>query len=72
MCKKVLFLYRVVVRGATKEIESFKFTGYGSHSDNYPHCYVTFAAAVGMQKSECDLLVNKVERCLVDWIKTFK
>uniref|UniRef100_H2YIK2 O-phosphoseryl-tRNA(Sec) selenium transferase n=1 Tax=Ciona savignyi TaxID=51511 RepID=H2YIK2_CIOSA len=55
---------RVVVRSTEKSIEGHVFTGYGSHSNHYPHCYITVAAAIGMKRSECDVIVKCIDKCM--------
>nr|XP_002120570.1 O-phosphoseryl-tRNA(Sec) selenium transferase [Ciona intestinalis] len=55
---------RVVQTFAKKEIEGHVFTGYGSHSNHYPHSYVTVAAAIGMRRTECDVIVKCIDKCM--------
>ncbi len=52
-----------VVGKSDKTIAGFKFTSFGQHTDSYPYkVYMTCAAAIGMQKIEVDLFLEKLEK----------
>lgn len=39
-------------------------TGWGAHHPNYPHGYLTSAAALGMTKGDVETFVARLEKCL--------
>jgi len=47
-----------------KEVSGHKFVGFGSHSNSYPCCYLTAAAAVGMQKQDVDSFIKRLDKVL--------
>ncbi|EFC49610.1 predicted protein [Naegleria gruberi] len=55
---------RVVLKGSSKTVlPHLSFVGYGSHTDSYPHHYITLACAIGIEKEEIEsflTLLNKV------------
>ncbi|KAG1656679.1 hypothetical protein FOA52_007249 [Chlamydomonas sp. UWO 241] len=53
---------RVVPRGKAQEIAGHTFVGYGSHTDAYPHVYLTAAAAIGTTKGEVDEFVARLTK----------
>ncbi|XP_028413229.1 O-phosphoseryl-tRNA(Sec) selenium transferase-like isoform X2 [Dendronephthya gigantea] len=55
---------RVVPPNATKDINGFKFNGWGAHTNNYPCAYMTAAAALGMSKDDVDTFLKRLEKCL--------
>eukprot|EP01080_Neovahlkampfia_damariscottae_P008521 gene8521-345_t len=57
---------RVVVPGTKKEICGIKFDGYGSHTNKYPHAYLTIACAIGIRKEEIKLFFQRLEKVLDD------
>lgn len=61
------FFFRVVAQGEVKEVSGFTFTGYGSHSDEYPVTYLTVAAAIGMTKEEVDTLIKRLDKVMEKW-----
>jgi O-phospho-L-seryl-tRNASec:L-selenocysteinyl-tRNA synthase len=60
---------RVVAPGALEKIGGTLFRGYGAHADAYPHAYITFACAIGMTRSEVDVLVERLEATVADFRK---
>ena len=40
------------------------FAGWGAHHPNYPHGYLTAAAALGMTKADVDTFVGRLVKCL--------
>jgi len=55
---------RVVTSAETKTIENHQFRGWGSHCSKYPKPYITAAATIGMERSDVDTFVKKLEDCL--------
>ncbi|XP_065071859.1 O-phosphoseryl-tRNA(Sec) selenium transferase-like isoform X2 [Rhopilema esculentum] len=53
---------RVIAAGDSKTIGSYTFENWGSHSNNYPFSYMTAAAAVGLQRSEIDVFVKRLNK----------
>jgi len=62
---------RVVGIGASKQIEDFKFVGFGSHCNTYPYSYLTVAAAIGMKQKECDQVIERLEKAFNEIKKRF-
>ena len=52
--------------GKVSEVDGHKFVNFGSHTDAYPHAYLNVAAAVGMQKEEVNLFIDRLEKCWKD------
>ncbi|KAI8926258.1 sec tRNA synthase [Entophlyctis helioformis] len=52
--------------GPKKTIQGIEFANYGSHIDNYPHSYFNVAAAIGMERTEIDVFI---ERLTAAWSK---
>lgn len=42
-----------------KIISGYQFKNWGSHSNTYPHSYLTVAASIGMTKSDVDTFIRK-------------
>jgi O-phospho-L-seryl-tRNASec:L-selenocysteinyl-tRNA synthase len=55
---------RVVKKNSTKEIAGIKFAGYGSHTNNYPHNYMTMACAIGITREEIDQFLEVLDKTL--------
>lgn len=55
---------RAIGKGVVKRIGPHEFTNYGSHHDQYPHAYLTAAAALGTTKGEVDAFVAKLDLLL--------
>ena len=55
---------RVVVPGSKKEINGVTFAGWGAHTNNYRCAYLTAAAAIGMTKSDVDVFLKRLDKCL--------
>jgi O-phospho-L-seryl-tRNASec:L-selenocysteinyl-tRNA synthase len=47
-----------------KSIDGYDFRGWGSHCNEYPFPYITAAASIGMETTDVDLFVEKLEECL--------
>lgn len=54
---------RVVCRGKAQAVAGISFDGYGSSCDDYPHDYMTAAAALGACKDDVDVYVEKIRKC---------
>ena len=44
-------------------------SGFGRHCDEYPHAYMTLAAAVGMTESDVDSVIQRIEAAIKEWKK---
>lgn len=55
---------RVVTKGSQKEVAGIKFSGYGSHTDNYPCHYLTVACAIGIKKEDIDRFIQVFDKML--------
>jgi hypothetical protein len=44
----------VVAPGKAQSVAGLDFVGYGSHTNAYPHTYLTAAAAIGTRPSEAE------------------
>lgn len=60
---------RVVIPGEGKTVAGHDFIGYGSHVDAYPTPYLTAAAAIGMQRQEVDVFVERLSKGIKDYKK---
>ena len=54
----------VSCQGTTKTINGHAFQSWCSHSDNYPHCYITAAAGIGVTCLEIDRFIAKLDDVL--------
>ena len=61
-------IYRVIAKGDQKEINGFKFEGFGAHINQYPCTYLTAAAAIGMTKSDVDMFIKRLDKVLTKTI----
>lgn len=59
----------MISKGVEQKVAGISFTGYGSHCDNYPHSYLTFAAALGTSRKDVDQFVAKLEKTFRDFVK---
>lgn len=51
-----------VVANSKKEIGGLIFSNYGSHAEDYPELpYITVACAIGSEKRDIDVFLNKLE-----------
>lgn len=55
-----------------KEINGYKFTNWSSHSNCYPHSYLTIAAAIGGSKSDIDKCISKIVDCITSLTRSEK
>ncbi|KAL3864200.1 hypothetical protein ACJMK2_005905 [Sinanodonta woodiana] len=59
---------RVVAQlGKETNVNGIKFMNFGAHSNNYPCSYLTAAAAIGVNKSEIDSFINRLDKVLTKW-----
>lgn len=42
-------------------------SGYGAHADDYPGAYLTVAAAMGMTRSDVDLLCERLDTTIAQY-----
>ena len=45
------------------------FLGYGSHTNQYPFAYITVAAAIGIEKTEVDMFMKRLDKTLEKFTK---
>ena len=50
-------------------VAGIEFSGYGAHTDHYPHVYVTVAAALGTTRGDVDALLPRLRACFKDYRK---
>jgi len=60
---------RVVNPKEVRKINNVTFTGYGSHSNNYPFPYLTVAAAIGVNKTEIDQFIFRLDKTFSEYKK---
>ena len=54
----------VVSSGNRQNIAGKSFLNWSAHSDNYPHSYLTIAAAIGGSKDDIDKCITKIVDCI--------
>lgn len=57
---------RVVAPGKVQRVAGVKFAGYGAHCDDYPHAYITVAAALGTTAADIDEFLRRLGACLAE------
>lgn len=55
---------RVIIQGKRQEVSGIHFDGYGASYDEYPHAYITVAAAIGMDNDEIDDFIQRLLSCI--------
>ncbi|KAL0476662.1 O-phospho-L-seryl-tRNASec:L-selenocysteinyl-tRNA synthase [Acrasis kona] len=55
---------RVVNKHTKKRVVDIDFQGYGSHTNNYPHHYMTMACSIGIKREEIDEFVVILDKVL--------
>ncbi|KAG0722453.1 O-phosphoseryl-tRNA(Sec) selenium transferase [Chionoecetes opilio] len=55
---------RVVTPDQVKVVAGVTLKGWGAHHPNYPHAYLTAAAALGMTRTDVDTFMARLEKCL--------
>lgn len=60
-----------VVTSSSKvtKIAGYEFKTWGAHMNDYPHNYFTVACAIGMQLSEVDVFVSRLEKTIGKFVK---
>lgn len=53
---------RVVTTYDIKEVNNYKFIGWGSHINKYPFSYLTVAAAIGITKGDVDIFIQRLNK----------
>lgn len=59
---------RVVPRHQFKSICGMGFDGFGSSTDKYPHAYLTAACAIGLDESEMEEFMTRLDKSLKDFV----
>lgn len=54
----------VTSEGDVKTVNSHEFVNWGSHSNCYPHSYLTAAAAVGVTRRDIEVFITKLKAVL--------
>jgi O-phospho-L-seryl-tRNASec:L-selenocysteinyl-tRNA synthase len=62
--QNVFHFLRVVVSGEEKNINENLFKNFGSHSNEYPHSYLTAASAIGIKKKDVNLFIKRLQKIL--------
>lgn len=60
---------RVIARHKHQTVAGYSFEGYGSHCDDYGHCYLTAAAALGATMHEVDEFLRRLDLCMKQFRK---
>jgi O-phospho-L-seryl-tRNASec:L-selenocysteinyl-tRNA synthase len=60
---------RIVNKNEAKSIEGYRFRGYGSQCNEYPHAYLTAAAAIGMTSDDVTTYIDRLKRCIIEFKK---
>lgn len=60
---------RVIARHKHQKVAGYDFEGYGSHCDDYGHCYLTAAAALGATMPEVDEFLRRLDTCMKQFSK---
>ena len=63
---------RVITTVEFKTIEGYKFNGWGSHCDSFKVPYLTAAASIGVEKTEIDGFIKKLNSVLLKLQKECK
>jgi len=57
---------RVVASGKAAVVGGVSFSDYGSHTSDYPHQYLTAAAALGGTHAEVDVFVTRLVKAYLE------
>lgn len=57
---------RTIAKGKKQEVAGYPFVGYGSHCNDYPHHYLTAAAAIGSTKADIEIFIQKLKSVYVE------
>ena len=60
---------RIVSPHTEKTIQGTLFHSYGAHFNNYPYPYLTIACAIGSNKEEIDLFMERLDKILLEYKK---
>lgn len=60
---------RVIGKGAKQQVAGIDFEGFGAHCDDYPHAYLTVAAALGTKRSDVDGFLVRLEKAMAGFQK---
>lgn len=63
---------RVVPRGVSKTLGGLELQGFGSSFHQYPHSYMTAACAIGLEDSEIDEFLKRLDKTLNEFRKKAK
>ncbi|KAG7669400.1 hypothetical protein Ndes2526B_g05722 [Nannochloris sp. 'desiccata'] len=55
---------RVITPEKQQTVAGIQFQGYGASYDNYPHSYVTVAAAIGSTKTDIEEFLKRLHACV--------
>jgi len=55
---------RVISTGKQQTVAGIQFQGYGASYDEYPHSYVTVAAAIGSTKKDIEEFLKRLRACV--------
>ncbi len=58
---------RVIVPGKQQTVAGIQFQSYGASCDNYPHAYVTVAAAIGSTRKDIDEFLKRLRGCVDEY-----
>ena len=61
----------MVSKGKKQEVSGITFSSYGSHSDAYPHTYLTAAAALGTRLTEVDEFRSRLVDAYNEFIRKY-
>jgi O-phospho-L-seryl-tRNASec:L-selenocysteinyl-tRNA synthase len=59
----------VVAPGKQQQVAGITFQNYGSHCSDYPHAYLTAAAAVGTSEGEAREFAARLSKALAEHSK---
>lgn len=51
------------------KIAGYEFRTWGAHMNDYPHSYFTVACAIGMQTSEVDVFIRRLDKTIGKFVK---
>uniref|UniRef100_A0A1A9WPR3 O-phosphoseryl-tRNA(Sec) selenium transferase n=1 Tax=Glossina brevipalpis TaxID=37001 RepID=A0A1A9WPR3_9MUSC len=57
---------RIVTKACNKIVDGFEFIDWGSHENNLDCAYLTAAVSIGLQLSEIDAFIQKLQQCWQD------
>ena len=60
---------RVIAQHKHQTVAGYGFEGYGSHCDDYGHCYLTAAAALGATRQDVHEFLQRLHLCMQQFSK---